>query len=89
VQWLRENVPAFRQTLETVEQRWGQQIVHTNLLIARVSDLSLKVQLERSFPEKVVFLPNDYLAFPQRLLPEITKVVAKSGHVIRMVEQNG
>ncbi len=85
VAWLGENVPAFQRAFETVKQRWGKQIIHQNLLLAKVNDLALKVQLERAFPEKVVFLPNDYLAFPQQLLAEIEKVLANSGHVIRTV----
>jgi len=90
-QWLRQNAPAFRQALETVEQRWGKQIIHENLLLARVSDAVLKVKLEKSFsdPKEVVFLPNDFIAFPHQLLPAIEKVVSKSGHVIRTVQRNG
>ncbi len=89
-QWLQENAPDFRQALETVEQRWGRQIVHENLLIAHVDDMVLKVQLEKAFADSadVVFLPNDYIAFPNLLLAEIAKVIAKSGHVIRTVQQN-
>ncbi|MCP4544370.1 MAG: hypothetical protein GY832_45240 [Chloroflexi bacterium] len=89
-QWLYENAPDFRQALETVEQRWGKQIVHENLLIAHVDDLVLKVQLEKAFPNPtdVVFLPNDYIAFPNHLLTAVEKVITKSGHVIRTVMQN-
>ena len=71
-QWLRDNVPAFREALETVAQRWGRLVLHQGLLIARVEDLSLQVQLERAFAgsESVVFLPNGYLAFTPRITPE-------------------
>ena len=89
-QWLRKNAPDFRRALETVEQKWGKQILHENLLVAHVDDLVLRVQLEKTFPnpEDVVFLPNDYIAFPYPLLAEIEKVVAQSGHVIKTVQQN-
>ena len=90
VQWLREKAPNFRQALETVEARWGKQIVHQNLVIAQVRDLGLKVQLERTFsdPQKVIFLPDDYLAFPPNLLPQIERLITKSGHVIKRVQHN-
>ena len=88
-QWLREHAPAYRQALETAASRWGRQIVHENLLIARVNDLGLKVQLERAFSKDVVFLPNGYLALPGELLPAVEKVIAKSGHVIKTVQRNG
>ncbi len=86
--WLRENVPDFRQALETVEQKWGKQILHENLLVAHVGDLVLRVQLEKAFPnpKDVVFLPNDYIAFPNHLLAAVEKVIAKSGHVIKTVQ---
>jgi hypothetical protein len=88
--WLRENAPDFRQALETVEQKWGKRILHENLLVAHVDDLVLRVQLEKAFPDPgdVVFLPNDYIAFPYPLLAEIEKVVTQSGHVIKTVQQN-
>ena len=90
IQWLRENVPTFRQALKTVEARWGKHIIHQNLLIAQVNDLGLKVQLERTFsdPQKVIFLPNGYLAFPAELLPQIERIITKSGHVIKRVQEN-
>ena len=89
-QWLREKAPAFRQALETVEQRWGKQIVHQGLIVAKVNDLGLKVQLERAFPDprKALFLPNDYIAFPRRMLTKVETVVTKAGHVIRFMENN-
>ncbi|MEA3345795.1 MAG: hypothetical protein U9Q78_06065 [Chloroflexota bacterium] len=89
-QWLRENAPAFRQALEAVEHRWSKQILHENLFIAQVNDLGLKVQLERAFPDprKVAFLPNDYIAFPRRMLTEVETVVTQSGHVIRFMEND-
>lgn len=88
--WLRENAPTFRRALEAAEERWGQQIIHQNLLIARVDDLGLKVQLEEAFqnPRKVLFLPNDYIAFPQDMLREVKKVVTGAGHVIKEVEND-
>ena len=73
-----------------MEQRWGKQIVHQDLFVAKVNDLGLKVQLERAFPnpKKVLFLPNDYIAFPRQMLTKVEKVVTEAGHVIRFVENN-
>ncbi len=67
------------------QKRWGKQIIHENMMIARVKDLSLKVQIENSFddPKSLVSLPNDYIAFPCDLLPAIQKLVETSGHVIK------
>lgn len=90
IHWLRENAPAFRRAFELVRRRWGKQVVHQGLMIAKVNDLTLKVQLERAFsdPKKMIFLPNDYLAFPRDLLTAVEKAVAKSGHIIKRVQQS-
>ena len=64
--WLREHHPAFRGTMETVEERRGKVIVHENVFVARVSDLSLKVMLEKRFggPGQLVALAAEFVAFP-------------------------
>jgi hypothetical protein len=83
--WLKENSSDFRTATETAEKRWGKQIIHEDLMIARVRELSLKVQIENSFADSqsLVSLPNDYIAFPCALLPAIQKLVEASGHVIK------
>lgn len=84
-EWLKENASGFRTAIEMAQKRWGKQIIHEDLMIARVKDLSLKVQIENSFadPKSLVSLPNDYIAFPCELLPAIQKLVETSGHVIK------
>ncbi|MBU4491326.1 MAG: hypothetical protein KKD69_02575 [Euryarchaeota archaeon] len=84
-EWLRENSSGFRTAIEMAQKRWGKQIIHENLMIARVKDLSLKVQIENSFadPKSLVSLPDDYIAFPCDQLPAIQKLVEMSGHVIK------
>ncbi len=83
--WLREHHPAFRGTMETVEERRGKVIVHENVFVARVSDLSLKVMLEKRFggPGQLVALAAEFVAFPMGLLPELASWMKKSGHVIK------
>ncbi len=84
-EWLRENSSGFRTAIEMVQKRWGKQVIHENLMIARVKDLSLKVQIENSFadPKSLVSLSNDYIAFPCDQLLAIQKLVETSGHVIK------
>ncbi len=83
--WLRENSSGFRTAIETAEKRWGKQIIHEYLMIARVKDLSLKVQIEKSYvgSQSLVLLPDDHIAFPCDHLPAIQKLVETSGHVIK------
>ena len=82
-------MPAFREALETVAQRWGKLVLHQGLLIARVEDLSLQVQLERAFAgsESILFLPNGYLAFARQELASVARAVEKLGHVIKTVQR--
>ena len=85
--WLRKNSPNFRTAIEMAEKKWGKQIIHEDLMIARVKDLSLKVQIEKSYAgsHNLVSLPDDYIAFPCDLLPAIQKLVETSGHVVKKV----
>lgn len=86
--WLREHVPDFGKVMKRVDQRWGKEIVHQNLLVARIKDLSLKVRLERAFanPKQLVVLSNEFVAFPRDLLPEVQKIVKKTDNVIKTVK---
>ncbi|MBC2762747.1 MAG: hypothetical protein HF970_05480 [ANME-2 cluster archaeon] len=85
--WLKNNSSGFRTAIKMAEKRWGKQIIHEDLMIARVKDLSLKVQIEKSYAgsHSLVSLPDDYIAFPCDLLPAIEKLVETSGHVIKKV----
>lgn len=85
VGWLKLHHAGFRSVMERVEQRKGKLIVHENLLVARISDLGLKVMLEKNFaePGKLVPLSSEFVAFPKGLLPELQSWMKKSGHVIK------
>lgn len=88
-EWLRENSSGFRTAIEIAEKRWGKQIIHEDLMVAQVKDLSLKVQIEKSCTSsQLASLPDDYIAFPCGVLPAIQKIVGASGHVIKKV-RNG
>ena len=87
-QWIREHATPFGQAMASIEARRGKQIVHENLLIARVKDLSLKVQIEKAIskPGRLVSLPNGYIAFPMDALEDIQRLVTRSGYVIKTIE---
>ena len=74
--------------MERIEQRRGKLIVHENLLVARISDLALKVMVEKRFgaPGQLVALSKQFVAFPSGMLPEIRSWMKKSGHVIKTIQ---
>ena len=85
--WLVSNIPAFAETRKTIEKRWGKQIVHTNLHIARVKDFALRVKIERALKEnELTILSDEYIAFPPKLLPKVQKIVDQAGHVVKNFE---
>jgi len=88
LQWLEENAPVYAQAVRTVNRRWGKEIVHENLLVAKVNDLSLKVALEKAVgnSNNFLLLPNDFIAFPRGLLPTVEKIVKQAGQVIKRVQ---
>jgi hypothetical protein len=85
--WLQKHHQRFGQIVATIKKKAGKTVVHDNLLIAAIKDLSLKVLLEKKFSgsNQVVTLSDEYIAFPLNLLPEIQKVVTKSGHAVKYV----
>ncbi len=85
VDWLQKNAEAFRQAFETVRQRRGKTILHENLSVARVSDLSLKVALEKALGTRIVPLGEEFLAFPSEEVAGVKRLVAQMGHVVKEV----
>ncbi len=86
--WLQENAPPFAEAIKIINRRWGKQIVHQDLLIAKIKNLSLKVAIQKTItdPGQIIFLPQDFIAFPRQQLKTIKKLVNKSGHVIKWVQ---
>lgn len=85
VDWLQKNAVVFHQAFETVRQRRGKTILHENLAVARVSDLSLKVALEKALGGRIVPLGEEFLAFPAGAVAEVKRLVAQQGHVVKEV----
>lgn len=85
--WLREKIPAYGRVFDEVESRWGRQVVHENLCVAEVRDLSLMVAIEKAFSGRgvVVSLSRECIAFHPGLEPEIASVVKKAGFVVKTV----
>jgi hypothetical protein len=85
--WLQKHHKLFGQIVATIKQKEGKTVVHDNLLIAAVKDLSLRVLIEKNFSDskQVVILSDEYISFPLNLLPEIEKVVIKSGNAVKYV----
>jgi hypothetical protein len=66
--------------------------VHENLLVARVTDLSLRVALQQALRgdggasiAQPFFLSDEYLVFPRARQGEIERLVKKAGHVVKTV----
>ena len=85
VDWLRKNAPAFHQAFETVRQRRGKTILHENLSVAQIRDLSLKVALQRALGSRLVPLGDEFVAFPSVAVAEVKRLVTQMGHVIKEV----
>ncbi|MDP7304759.1 MAG: hypothetical protein QGG09_16760, partial [Pirellulaceae bacterium] len=85
VQWLVEHTQPFAEAYVALSERRGKTILHEGVTIARVSDLSLKVAIEKALGRNVVSLKNDFIAFPLGFFPDVQRVVKKSGHVVKEV----
>ena len=83
--FLAEHTQPFAEAFVKFSERRGKTILHENIAIARVSDLSLKVAIEKALGSNLVSLKNDFVAFPRGLLDDVRRVVKKSGHVVKEV----
>ncbi|MBF0288725.1 MAG: hypothetical protein HQM14_12975 [SAR324 cluster bacterium] len=88
IEWLKNSSPAFSEAFATMKKRLGKIIIHDDLLIAKVTDLSLKVQIQKALPQStpVVLLSNDFIAFPKGYLADVQRIVMKSGYAIKTVK---
>jgi len=84
--WLAKHVPAFDKTLSAVNEKWGRTILHENLLIARVRDLNLRVQLERELAGNLVLLDEQFIAFPSDFRSTVERTLKKTGFVAKTVK---
>ena len=84
--WLAKNIPAFKDSLERVNAKWGKTILHENLLFAKVRDLSLRVQLERNLKEKLIVLNDNFIAFPKASHASVEKILKKTGFVEKVIK---
>jgi hypothetical protein len=84
--WLAKNIPAFGKALDTVNEKWGKTILHENLLIARVRDLNLRVQLERELGQNAIILDKEFIAFPSEFRSNVEKILRKTGFVTKTVK---
>lgn len=83
--WLQKNAPPFHQAFEMVQQRRGKTILHENLSVARVGDLSLKVALEKALGSRLVVLGEEFIAFPSGAVAEVKRLVTQMGHVVKEI----
>lgn len=87
--WLVEKSETFRRSFQTLEKRWGKQIVHTDLLIARINHAGLKAALEKSFSNAdILFLPDDCIAFPKHMLERVEHIVVRNGFAIKTIQHS-
>jgi hypothetical protein len=83
--WLRHHVSGFEQAFLYIEEKWGKTLVHLNLRVARVRDLSLRVQLERDLKGDLLVLSDQFVAFPAARANDVEKSVKKAGFVVKVV----
>jgi len=92
IRYLKAHSAEFRAAFKKIDAQWGRLIIHENLLVARVTDLSLRVKLQQAFGRadgaptaRLVALSDEYIAFPRAMLGDIEKLLKKAGHVVKTV----
>lgn len=87
--WLKENAPTYKTAFATFQKKYGKEIIHGQLLVAKITDLNLRVLVEKGLQkaEQIVVLSDEFIAFPIGALDLVERIVAKSGNVIKRVTQ--
>jgi hypothetical protein len=85
--WLIENSDSYKQMSQTIEKKRGQCIVHHNLCVARIKDLSLRVKVEKVLSGNIKILSDEYIAFPPKFRSDVETVVTKSGYAVKRYQE--
>lgn len=90
--WLQKQAQSFQQAFQTLDKKRGKQLLHDNLYIAKVTDLNLRVQIQKYFSNKsanlqVIMLNEAYIAFPRDHIHQVQKLVTKAGFAIKTLPQ--
>ncbi len=83
--WLHKHHSGIKDTAALIKKRRNKTIIHENVMTAKISDLTLKIMIEKKFAAtgKLISLNDEFIVFPPALLPEIQKLTKKAGHVIK------
>jgi len=81
--WLIENSDSYQQMSQSIEKKRGQCIVHKNLCVARIKDLSLRIKVEKALFGNYKVLSEEYIAFPVKFRSDVESVVNKSGFAVK------
>ncbi|MFK7982221.1 MAG: hypothetical protein AB8G86_19730 [Saprospiraceae bacterium] len=89
IAWLKENAPTYQAAFTAFQKKYGKEIIHGQLMVAKITDLSLRVLVEKGLQkaEQVVVLSDEFIAFPIGAINLVERIVAKSGNVIKRVKQ--
>lgn len=87
IDWLKENAPTFKVAFAQYKKKYGKEIIHNNLLVAKVTDLSVRVLVEKGLQKEgqLVVLSDEFIAFPKSALSLVERIITKSGNVIKRV----
>jgi len=85
LRWLCEQHEPWRQTAAVVDERLGRTFVHDNLLLAHITDLTLRMAVQKGLQAGLdyVQLEDEWFAFAPRLRGHIHAVAQKLGHAAR------
>lgn len=83
--YLKKNSPLLNEKINEIEDKHGKVLLHGNLLVAKINDFKLKAIFTKTYVDsnKVIFLPNNYIAFVQEERSNIEKLVTKSGLAVK------
>lgn len=84
--WMSQQSAMLAQQIKEIQIKHGKVLLHKNILVAKINDLRLKAHIIKACEKEkdIIFLPNDFLAFPKTKKPELEKLIKKVGYAIKI-----
>jgi len=86
-QWFGKYSLELKKRIKEIENKKDKILLHNNLLFAKVNNFTIKALLTKNCRNggNILFLEDDYIAFPKDEVNNIEKIVKKAGFAVKEI----
>jgi hypothetical protein len=86
-EYLTRNSLSYKQAFQKVEKSFGKYMIHSNLSIFEITDVTISALLTHTFPESFIPIGGDFFAVSERNEGEIVKFLDQRKYSIKINTQ--